>query len=85
MAKAKRFTEQFSLVSTPTHKEIIDVVTEAMKIDKAPIVRRAMDDLAGTVDGELRPGDTVEAAAKRVILALTPAPATAAEPEEAVV
>jgi hypothetical protein len=67
MAKAKKYTEQFSFVGTKTAYDLQVAVAERAYIDKAPIVRAGVDRLFGLVDGELREGDTFEAAVQRVV------------------
>jgi hypothetical protein len=72
MAKAKRYTEQFSFVGTSTAYELLRAVADQSYTDKAPVVREAVDMLFGLVDGELVPGDTFEAAVERVINHMQP-------------
>ena len=64
-----RYTKQFAVVGTETQGAILKGVGEISTTaagDKAPVVRFAVDQLAGLVDGELRKGDTVEDAIARV-------------------
>lgn len=81
MAREARFTSQFAVVGTDDQGEIIKRVSEIVKDDKAPVVRWMVDQVAGLENGELRPGDTVEAAAQRIAARFRPAMADAeAEP-----
>jgi hypothetical protein len=72
MAKAKRYTEQFSFVGTSTAYELLRAVADQSYTDKAPVVRAGIDLLFGLADGELRPGDTFEAAVARVVNHIQP-------------
>lgn len=70
--KPARYTEQFPFVGTTTHRSLIEGTTVAIEDAKAPIMRFALDLLYGLDDGELRPGDTVEAAVQRVANKMRP-------------
>lgn len=83
MAREPRFTRQFSVVGTEAIGDITDGVAEALKDDKAPVIRAAVSAFYGLdSDGNLRPGDTIEAAVERVAAQMRPA---VNEPEIAIV
>ncbi len=72
MAKVAKYTKQFPFVGTPTHELLIEAVGELINDNKAPIVRAGLDLLFDLNDGELKAGDTVEAAAQRVASRMRP-------------
>ncbi len=72
MAKVAKYTKQFPFVGTPTHESLILAVGELINDNKAPIVRFGLDKIFDLNDGELKPGDTIEAAAKRVAEQMLP-------------
>lgn len=79
MAKA-RYTQQFAVVGTEVQGAILKAVAVNSRFaagDKAPVVRFAVDQLAGLVDGELRQGDTIQDAIDRVTAAMDGVPTSA--------
>jgi len=84
MARLARFTDPHNIMVTKTTADLVLEVSERVNLDKAPVGRFALDLLFDLVDGELREGDTAEAAVNRVIdemvdQGLVKSPATAPE------
>lgn len=85
MARVARYTEQFAVVGTPTHRMLIVAVADRINVDKAPVVREALDWMFDLDDGELKPGDTVEAAVERIVERMRPVRSDEEDPTVAIV
>lgn len=70
MPKDSRYNEQFSVVGTVTHYNVLEGVANEVRDSKALVVRYAVDKLFNLNDGKLLPGDTREAAIARVVAEL---------------
>lgn len=78
MAQGKKYTEQFAFVATAAQGAIVDKAVKRAKIDKAPIMRKAFNQMVGLGENdELLPGDTIEAATDRLVAIMTQADASA--------
>jgi hypothetical protein len=71
MARPAKYTDHQSVVNTRTSFDLVVAVAEKAQTDKAPALRTALDLLFDTEDGELKPGDTFEAAVDRAIERMT--------------
>lgn len=67
MAREAKYTHQHAVVATKNSFDLVVAVSTKAKCDKAPVVRAALDLLFDLDDGELKPGDTFEAAVDRAI------------------
>jgi hypothetical protein len=71
MARPAKYKDHQSVVNTRTSFDLVAAVAKKAQTDKAPALRTALDMLFDTEDGELKDGDTFEAAVDRAIERMT--------------